>query len=263
MGGLVPVSSLSNKKRKAELRHIENINLVAPPPEPTICRDYTLFFSNADREGVLCPKNDALVISAKILGITVDRILIDKGCYCNIIFKSALDKMGNFTNFVKPYEIQLKGFGDTLTTAYGTIKLAVELVCYQHEKVRITRPLDFVIIDQPNIYNGFFGRSFLETFEATASAFFYCIKFPTSEGVVGTMKGDQKMARKCLGYECLNLFSAPSSALASDNVFVTNELASTEPSIRHNPKSKRPLKRRSRLLKSMMTSSPDWVSNQH
>ncbi|KAL8479441.1 hypothetical protein ACS0TY_026364 [Phlomoides rotata] len=63
-----------------------------------------------------------------------------------------------------------------------------------------------------------------------ASTFYYCIKFPTSEGVVGTIKGDQKMAKRCLSYNCFDLLSAPRSVLALENTLVNNEPASSEPS---------------------------------
>ncbi|KAL8464668.1 hypothetical protein ACS0TY_034245 [Phlomoides rotata] len=177
---------------------------------------------NKDREGMVYPKNDALIISANIFGMVVDRVLIDNGCYCNIIFKKALDQMGNLTKFVKPYDTQLKGFGNTAVTSYGRIKLSMELVSDRDEKVRITRPLKFVIVDQPNIYNGFLGRPFLETFEAVASSHFYCIKFPTTEGLVGTIKGDQIMVIKCLNYSC-QFFISANSLVSNTNIFVIGE----------------------------------------
>ncbi|KAL8492593.1 hypothetical protein ACS0TY_023980 [Phlomoides rotata] len=52
------------------------------------------------------PKNDALVISVNIIGMTIDRVLIDNGCYCNIIFKKTLDQIGNLTKFIKSYDTQ-------------------------------------------------------------------------------------------------------------------------------------------------------------
>lgn len=78
--------------------------MVAPPPEPTISKIAAINFSHTDREGLIFLKNEALVISARILRITVERILIDNGCYCNIIFKTTLGQMGNLAIFVKPYD---------------------------------------------------------------------------------------------------------------------------------------------------------------
>ncbi|KAL8512877.1 hypothetical protein ACS0TY_019139 [Phlomoides rotata] len=83
---------------------------------------------------MICPKNDALVISANILGMAVDRVLIDNDCYCNIIFKKALEQMGNLTKFIKSCDIQLKGFCDTVVSAYKRIKFAVELFYDQDKK---------------------------------------------------------------------------------------------------------------------------------
>lgn len=91
LGGLVKVFSQSNKKRKAELRVIDHINLVNAPLEPTISKNAVISFSTSDNEGILYLKNYALVISAIIHGMIVDRILVDNDSFCNIIFKSALD----------------------------------------------------------------------------------------------------------------------------------------------------------------------------
>ncbi|KAL6558618.1 hypothetical protein OROMI_018968 [Orobanche minor] len=131
--GLSPVATSSNKKRKVELQALAGVHVVAPP-EPTISKNVVLSFSNQDREGLLCPKEDALVVSTGILGKTIDRILVDNGSFCNIIYKSALDQLGNLTKFIKPFETVLKGFGDYTVKAYGRIKLPVELVCSNDPK---------------------------------------------------------------------------------------------------------------------------------
>ncbi|KAL6523487.1 hypothetical protein OROGR_017090 [Orobanche gracilis] len=169
----------------------------------TIGRNVTITFYNKDREGIQYPKSDALVISANVLDKIVDRNLVDNGSFCNIIYKSALDQISNLSKFVKPFDTVLRGFGDNTVLAYGRIKLPVELICCHDPEVRTTRNLKFVIIDAPSVYNGFLGRPFLETFEAVASSFFYCIKFPTDKRTVGTVKDNQLMAKKYLNYSCI------------------------------------------------------------
>ncbi|KAL6567901.1 hypothetical protein OROGR_001569 [Orobanche gracilis] len=128
LGRLTPVLTLQNKKRKAELWTFEVVHMVAAP-KTTIGRNVTITFSNKDMEGIRCPKSDALVISANVLGWIVDRILVDNGSFCNIIYKSAMDQLGNLAKFVKPFDTMLRGFGDNTVLAYGRIKLPVELIC--------------------------------------------------------------------------------------------------------------------------------------
>ncbi|KAL6521411.1 hypothetical protein OROGR_017980 [Orobanche gracilis] len=134
---------------KAELRAFEGVHMVTAP-EMTIGRNITITFSNKDREGIQCPKSDALVISANVLGKIVDRNLVDNGSFCNIIYKTALDQLGNLAKFIKPFDTALRGFGDITVLAYERIKLPIELICCHDPEVRTTRNLEFVIIDAPS-----------------------------------------------------------------------------------------------------------------
>ncbi|KAL6570908.1 hypothetical protein OROGR_000458 [Orobanche gracilis] len=229
LGGLTPVSTLSNKKRKAELRAFEGVHMVAAP-ETTIGRNIIITLSNKDREGIQCPKSDALVIFANVLGKIVDHILVDTGSFCNIIYKTALDQLGNLAKFIKTFDTALRGFGDNTVLAYGRIKLPVELIYCHDPEVRTTRNLEFVIIDVPSVYNGFLGRPFLETFECIAFSFFYCIKFPTDKGAIGTVRGNQLMAKKCLNYSCVVHSPISRSERACNTASVDVPMEINEPS---------------------------------
>lgn len=93
----------------------------------------------------------------------------------------------------------MNGFGDTTVKFYEIIRLIIELIFSLHLEVRVTRQLDFIVIDLPSTFNGFLGRPFEHEFGAATSTHFYCVKFTTSR-VVGNLKSDQKMTRRCSFY---------------------------------------------------------------
>ncbi|KAL8479039.1 hypothetical protein ACS0TY_030805 [Phlomoides rotata] len=86
------------------------------------------------------------------------------------------------------------GFGNAISIPVVLISLAVELVSSDDSEIRLSRMLEFIIVDQESKYNGFLGRLFFTEFKAAASPYYYCVKFPTSRGI-GIIRGDQRRAR--------------------------------------------------------------------
>lgn len=130
--------------------------------------DNSIRFSDQDKVGVIYPNINPLVISTKILGVTVHRLLVDNGAFCNILFNSTLDQLDNYANYVEPCEHVIKGFRDATVKLYGIIKLAVELMSSLDREVRATRKCDFIIIDPPSTFNDFLDRPFEHDFEAVS-----------------------------------------------------------------------------------------------
>ncbi|KAL8524326.1 hypothetical protein ACS0TY_014054 [Phlomoides rotata] len=146
---------------------------------------------------MLIPHNDPLVISMNIMGTKVHRLLVDTGSYANIIFRSTLSKLGNYDSYLQPCNHMILGLGDVVSIPYGIIRLAVELVSTKDSERRLTRMLDFLVVEMASTYNGFLGRPFIHEFQEAVSTYYYCVKFPTPTGT-GTLQGDQKKARECL-----------------------------------------------------------------
>ncbi|KAL8492090.1 hypothetical protein ACS0TY_023637 [Phlomoides rotata] len=122
------------------------------------------------------PHNDPLVISMNILGAKVHRLLVDIGSYANIIFRTNLDKLGNYESYLEPCNHRI----------LGIIRLVVELVSTEDPERYMTRMLNFLVVDQASTFNGFLGHPFLHEFKAVVSFYYYCVKFPTPKGT-GTL----------------------------------------------------------------------------
>ncbi|KAL8483835.1 hypothetical protein ACS0TY_026502 [Phlomoides rotata] len=187
-GGILVFAS--KRKRKAAVRELDQVETgLGQPPRQAL--PSPLKFTADDLKGVLMPHNDPLVISINIMGTKVHRLLVHVGSYANIIFRSTLDKLGNYESYMQPCNHRILGFGDAVSIPEGMIRLAIELVSTENPEHRLTRMLDFLVIEQTSTYDGFIGRPFIHEFQPAVSTYYYCVKFPTPTGT-GMMQGDQK-----------------------------------------------------------------------
>ena len=75
----------------------------------------------------------------------------------------------------------------------GSIQLVLTL---GEPPCQATTTARFLIVDAPSAYNMLLGRPSLNAIRAIPSAYHMIIKFPTVNGV-GTVRGDQRVAREC------------------------------------------------------------------
>ncbi|KAL8524280.1 hypothetical protein ACS0TY_014014 [Phlomoides rotata] len=116
--------SVSKRKRKADVRELEHVDTSASLPSKE-AQSSPLTFITDDLKGVLMPHNDPLVINMNIMGTKVHQLLVDTGSYANIIFRTTLDKLGNYESYLQPCNHRILGFGDDVPVPEGIIRLAV------------------------------------------------------------------------------------------------------------------------------------------
>lgn len=139
---------------------MENAHRICLPVNITAQEVNSIQFGNQDRGGVVYPNDSPLVIKAKIIGVIVYCLLVDNGAFFNFLIKSTLDELGDFTDYVEPYEHIVKGFADVTMQPYGVICLVYELVSTLDENVRAAKLYDFLIIDLSSTFSSFLGRPF-------------------------------------------------------------------------------------------------------
>lgn len=98
-------------------------------------------------------------------------------------------------SYIEPCKLTSKGFRKSTLKPYGLFHLVVVLIFDLDPKFKTMRQLDFIVIDLPSTYNGFLMRPFEHEFDVASSTHYYCIKFPTPGGAVGTVNENQSMAR--------------------------------------------------------------------
>lgn len=121
LGGLLLTTSLSNRRKKAEMQSLDNAFLSCLSVNMIKSNSNLLAFFEEDKGGVVFPNWDLLVISTKIMGALVHRIMIDNETFCNIIFIKTLDFLGNFNDYIEPCEIRIRSFRNQSVHPYRMI----------------------------------------------------------------------------------------------------------------------------------------------
>ena len=182
----------SSSARKAHLRSFKSgetleVQVVSKLPR----LDTTITFSDADLEGCQHPHDDPLVIRVVVAKKTVHRVLIDNGSSVDIIFASALDKMGIGREKLEPVNAHLRGFSGEKVLPLGSIQLVLTLgdpLC------QATTTIKFLIVEAPSAYNMLLAKPSLNAIRAIPFAYHMVVKFPIENGVC--RNGSRKPACK-------------------------------------------------------------------
>ena len=185
-----PQGSQAARKRSAREfdRERPNRAVEKKPREEEI-----ISFSDEDLEGVRTPHSDTLLVTARIQGYDVSRILVDTGSSAEILYWDCFQKMKLSEKDLVPTQAPLVGFNGSELRPEGTIELPVTFGTYP--RVTSTK-MTFCVIKASSAYNVILGRTGLNSLQAVISNYHLKMKFPTPRGV-GESKGDQRKARTC------------------------------------------------------------------
>ncbi|KAH9715068.1 hypothetical protein KPL71_020894 [Citrus sinensis] len=186
----------SNRSRKNYARYAmtsKEVLLNTPAAKRVRVRQVPIMWTDEDEEGILYPHEDALVIKATVASKKVDRILIDTGSSVDVLFKSTLEKMGIADRKLEYTNTSLKGFGGGKLVPLGVVELPITIGSSPTERTMI---LDFVVVDEEGPYQMILGRPFLRMSKAVLSNHYLALKYRVN-GVVGVVRGDQRIARSC------------------------------------------------------------------
>ncbi|XP_052299551.1 uncharacterized protein LOC127903038 [Citrus sinensis] len=186
----------SNRARKNYGRYAltsKEVLFNLPATKKAKVRQVPIMWTDEDEEGILYPHEDALVIKASVASTELRRILVDTGSSVDILFKSALDDMGISDLKLERTNTSLKGFGGGRLTPLGIIELPITVGTKPFER---TMMLDFVMVEERSPYQMILGRPFMRISQCVVSMHYLALKYRIN-GVVGVVKGDQRMARSC------------------------------------------------------------------
>ena len=122
-----------------------------------------LSFSDADKQGTIQPHDDALVVTLRIGGYDVKRVMIDQGSAAEImlypnLYKGLGLKLENLTTYSSP----LVSFKGKMVVPKGQIRLPVQAGTDVVE-------VDFIVVDAFSPYTAIMGRPWLHSLEAVSS----------------------------------------------------------------------------------------------
>ena len=168
----------SSSARKAHLRSIRSGEVMEVQAVSKLPRlDTAITFSDSDLEGCQHPHDDPLLIRAVVANKTIHRVLVDNGSSANIIFASAIDRMGIGREKLEPVSTHLRGFSGEKVLPLGSIQLVLTL---GDPPCQATTTVKFLIVDAPSAFNMLLSRPSLNAIKVIPSAYHMMIKFPTT-----------------------------------------------------------------------------------
>ncbi|KAL5548830.1 hypothetical protein UlMin_004061 [Ulmus minor] len=202
MGG--PATGETNRARKNYARQSRTdpfphqVNLTGHKEKIPRLSDDPIIFTESKARGLWHPHTDAIVVTLRIAGRKVFRILVDNGSSADILFKSTFNRMNLVGVKIEPTASSLSGFTGDSISSEGILNLPVELGSNPCQHIQA---VDFVLVDCPSPYNAIIGRPTLNKIRAVTSTYHLLVKFPTVGGI-GILRGDQTESREI--YEAAN-----------------------------------------------------------
>ena len=161
-------------------------------------------FSDEDKIGTIQPHNDALVITLRIKGYDVKRVMVDQGSAAEIMYPDLYKGLNLKTEDLTPYSSLLVSFEGKIIILKGQVRLPVQI---GSEVVEV----DFIVVDAYSPYTAIVARPWLHTLGAISSTLHKKVKYP-SEGQIKEILGDQSLARQCMVVAIQHKLEAKSSA---------------------------------------------------
>ena len=118
--------------------------------------------SNEDKLGTIQPHNDALVVTLRIDGYDVKRVMIDQGSAVEIMYPNLYKGLGLKPENLTAYNSPLLSFEGKMVVPKGQIRLPVQIGTNVVE-------VDFIVVDVFSPYTAIMGKPWLQTLGAVSS----------------------------------------------------------------------------------------------
>ena len=149
-----------------------------------------LSFSDADKLGTIQPHDDALVVTLRIGGYDVKRVMIDQGSTAEIMYPDLYKGLGLKPENLTTYSSPLVSFEDKMVVPKWQVKLPVQV---NTDVVEV----DFIMVDAFSPYTTIMGRPWLHTLGAISSTLHQKVKYPSGDRVLEIVES-QSVARQYL-----------------------------------------------------------------
>ena len=160
------------------------------PKKAKLNTSLVLGFLEEDKRGTIQPHDDALVVTLRIGGYDVRRVMIDEGSAAEVMYPDLYRGLGLTPQDLTAYSSPLVSFEGRSVIPLGMIRLPVQT---GSEVVEV----DFIVVDVFSPYTAILGRPWLHTLGVVSSTLHQKVKYP-SGGQVLEILGNQAMARQCM-----------------------------------------------------------------
>ena len=163
-----------------------------------------LGFSDEDKRRTIQPYDDALVVTLRIGGFDVKRVLVDPGSIVEIMFSDLYKGLKLRSEDLTAYDSPLVSFEGKTVVPKGQIRLPIQTGLEVIE-------VDFIVVDAYSPYTAIVARPWIHALEAVCSTLHQKVKYPSGSRVE-EIRGDQAMARQCMVAAISRQSNAESSA---------------------------------------------------
>ena len=139
-------------------------------------------FSDEDKIGTIQPHDDALVITLRIGGYDVKRVMVDQGSVAEIMYPDLYKGINLKAEDLMPYSSPLVSFEGKIIIPKGQVRLLVQT---GSEVVEV----DFIVVDAYSPYTAIVAKPWLHTLGAVSSTLHQKVKYPF-EGQIKEILGD-------------------------------------------------------------------------
>ena len=149
-----------------------------------------LGFSDEDKLGTIQPQDDALVVTLRIGGYDMKRVMIDQGSRAEIMYLDLYKGLNLKPENLTTYNSPLVSFKGKMVILKGQIRLPIQT---GSDVVKV----DFIVINAFSPYTAVMGRPWLHTLGAISSTLHQKVKYPSGSQVLEIL-GSQSTARQWL-----------------------------------------------------------------
>ena len=147
-------------------------------------------FSDEDKIRTIQPHDDALMITLRIGGYDVKRVMVDQSSAVEIMYPDLYKGMNLKAEDLTPYSSPLVSFEGKIIIPKGQVRLPVQT---DSEVVEV----DFIVVDAYSPYTAIVARPWLHTLGAVSSTLHQKVKYSFG-GQIKEILGDQALARQCM-----------------------------------------------------------------
>ena len=144
-------------------------------------------FLDEDKIGTIQPYDDALVVTLRIGGYDVKRVLVDQGSGVEIMYPDLYKGLNLTYEDLTAYNSPFVSFEGKVVIPIGQIRLPVQAGSKVVE-------VDFIVVNVFSPYMAIVARPWLHALGAVSSTLHQKVKYP-SEDQIEELVGDQSMAQ--------------------------------------------------------------------
>nr|XP_023895550.1 uncharacterized protein LOC112007440 [Quercus suber] len=187
-----PPRGLASATRKGVVNvvTVEGSSDVPPAGKKMKVAQEPIVFGDNDLEGTAQPHDDALVVTARVGGFLVKRMMIDQGSGANVMYPDLYRGLGLKSGGLSKYNTPLVGFDGKVVIPKGQISMPLNM---EGKEVMVT----FIVVTSFSPYTAILSRPWIHAIGVVPSTLHVKVKFLTEYGIA-VVRGSQQTMRQCL-----------------------------------------------------------------